>query len=119
MAVRFPQHNYQPVEQLLFRTTEFGDDVDRPLAKQDGTATYFAADIAYHYDKKKRGTNPWRRTAPPPTASRTRSESGGAKTTPPARLRQKSAGDAEQTSGGAGGGWREASGRRRRNRGKR
>lgn len=47
--------DYQPVEQLLFRTTEFGDDVDRPLAKQDGTATYFAADIAYHYDKKKRG----------------------------------------------------------------
>lgn len=47
--------DYRPVEQLLFRTTEFGDDVDRPLAKQDGTATYFAADIAYHYDKNKRG----------------------------------------------------------------
>jgi len=47
--------DYQPVEQLLFRTTEFGDDVDRPLAKQDGTATYFAADIAYHYDKHQRG----------------------------------------------------------------
>ena len=47
--------NYQPVEQWLFRTTDFGDDVDRPLAKQDGTATYFAADIAYHMDKFKRG----------------------------------------------------------------
>ncbi|MDQ6995930.1 MAG: arginine--tRNA ligase, partial [Mariprofundus sp.] len=47
--------DYQPVEQLLFRTTDFGDDVDRPLAKQDGTATYFAADIAYHYDKHQRG----------------------------------------------------------------
>ncbi|WP_240923996.1 arginine--tRNA ligase [Mariprofundus ferrooxydans] len=47
--------DYQPVEHLLFRTTDFGDDVDRPLAKQDGTATYFAADIAYHYDKHLRG----------------------------------------------------------------
>jgi len=47
--------DYKPVEQLLFRTTDFGDDVDRPLAKQDGTATYFAADIAYHYDKHQRG----------------------------------------------------------------
>jgi len=47
--------DYQPIEQLLFRTTEFGDDVDRPLAKQDGTPTYFAADIAYHVDKHERG----------------------------------------------------------------
>jgi arginyl-tRNA synthetase len=47
--------DYKPVEQLLFRTTDFGDDVDRPLAKQDGTATYFAADIAYHDDKHQRG----------------------------------------------------------------
>ncbi len=47
--------DYTPVEQLLFRTTEFGDDVDRPLAKQDGTPTYFAADIAYHMDKHERG----------------------------------------------------------------
>jgi len=47
--------DYQPVEHLLFRTTDFGDDVDRPLAKQDGTPTYFAADIAYHYDKHQRG----------------------------------------------------------------
>ncbi len=47
--------DYKAVEQLLFRSTEFGDDVDRPLAKQDGTATYFAADIAYHFDKHQRG----------------------------------------------------------------
>lgn len=47
--------DYQPVEQWLFKTTDFGDDVDRPLAKQDGTATYFAADIAYHEDKVSRG----------------------------------------------------------------
>ncbi|MDX8387017.1 MAG: arginine--tRNA ligase [Ghiorsea sp.] len=47
--------DYKPVEQQLFRTTQFGDDVDRPLQKQDGTATYFAADIAYHDDKVNRG----------------------------------------------------------------
>ncbi|MDQ6963480.1 MAG: arginine--tRNA ligase, partial [Mariprofundales bacterium] len=47
--------NYQPVEQLLFRTTRFGDSIDRPLQKQDGTPTYFAADIAYHYSKQQRG----------------------------------------------------------------
>ena len=47
--------DYKPARQLLFRTTDFGDDVDRPLAKQDGTATYFAADIAYHEDKHQRG----------------------------------------------------------------
>ncbi len=47
--------DYVAVEQQLFRTTQFGDDVDRPLQKQDGTATYFAADIAYHDDKFNRG----------------------------------------------------------------
>jgi len=47
--------NYKPVEQWLFRTTAYGDDVDRPLAKQDGTSTYFSADIAYHKDKYDRG----------------------------------------------------------------
>ena len=47
--------DYTPVEQWLFRTTDYGDDVDRPLAKQDGTPTYFAADIAYHADKHSRG----------------------------------------------------------------
>ena len=33
----------------------FGDDIDRPLLKSDGSCTYFAADIAYHYDKFRRG----------------------------------------------------------------
>lgn len=47
--------DYEPVEQWLFKSSEFGDDVDRPLMKQDGTATYFAADIAYHKDKHDRG----------------------------------------------------------------
>jgi arginyl-tRNA synthetase len=42
-------------EQLLFRATEFGDDQDRPLIKSDGSYTYFASDIAYHYDKYRRG----------------------------------------------------------------
>ena len=39
----------------LFRSTEFGDDVDRPVRKQDGSWTYFASDIAYHFDKYERG----------------------------------------------------------------
>ncbi len=42
-------------EQTLFRSTDFGDDVDRALMKSDGTYTYFAGDIAYHYNKIKRG----------------------------------------------------------------
>ncbi|MDQ0327061.1 arginyl-tRNA synthetase [Rhodopseudomonas julia] len=42
-------------EQLLFRATLFGDDVDRPLKKADGSYTYFASDIAYHFDKFERG----------------------------------------------------------------
>jgi arginyl-tRNA synthetase len=42
-------------EQTLFRSTEFGDDADRALRKSDGSYTYFAADIAYHYDKLQRG----------------------------------------------------------------
>ena len=41
--------------QTLFRSTNFGDDVDRPLKKSDGSWTYFAADIAYHFDKVARG----------------------------------------------------------------
>ena len=42
-------------EQTLFRATDFGDDVDRPLVKSDGSYTYFAADIAYHRNKYLRG----------------------------------------------------------------
>jgi len=41
--------------QTLFRATEFGDDVDRPLRKSDGSNTYFANDIGYHADKAARG----------------------------------------------------------------
>src|SRR5207253_6245010 len=40
---------------MLFRSTLFGDDVDRPLKKSDGSYTYFAADIAYHRSKFERG----------------------------------------------------------------
>ena len=41
--------------QLLFKATEFGDDIDRPLRKSDESWTYFASDIAYHRDKFRRG----------------------------------------------------------------
>ena len=47
--------DWQPREQELFKATKFGDDVDRPLRKSDGSWTYFASDIAYHLDKYKRG----------------------------------------------------------------
>lgn len=46
---------YEAREQLLFKATNFGDDKDRALMKSDGTWTYFASDIAYHFDKYKRG----------------------------------------------------------------
>jgi len=47
--------DWEPRPQLLFRSTQFGDDVDRPLKKSDGSNTYFANDIACHADKLKRG----------------------------------------------------------------
>ena len=47
--------DWEDREQTLFRATDFGDDVDRPLLKSDGSYTYFAADIAYHLDKFRRG----------------------------------------------------------------
>ena len=47
--------DWEPREQTLFRSTDFGDDVDRPVKKSDGSWTYFAPDIAYHYDKVERG----------------------------------------------------------------
>jgi arginyl-tRNA synthetase len=47
--------DWEPRPQMLFRSTDFGDDVDRPLKKSDGSYTYFASDIAYHYDKLMRG----------------------------------------------------------------
>ena len=47
--------DWEPREQTLFRSTAHGDDVDRPVMKSDGGWTYFAPDIAYHYDKVQRG----------------------------------------------------------------
>ena len=47
--------DWEPREQTLFRATNFGDDVDRPLMKSDGAWTYFATDMAYHKDKIDRG----------------------------------------------------------------
>ena len=47
--------DWEPREQTLFRSTARGDDVDRPVKKSDGAWTYFAPDIAYHYDKIQRG----------------------------------------------------------------
>ncbi|MEM8813309.1 MAG: arginine--tRNA ligase [Pseudomonadota bacterium] len=47
--------DWEDREQTLFRATEFGDDIDRALLKSDGSYTYFASDIAYHYDKYRRG----------------------------------------------------------------
>tara|TARA_R110000765_G_C18959996_1_gene609373 strand:- start:1912 stop:3654 length:1743 start_codon:yes stop_codon:yes gene_type:complete len=47
--------DWEPREQTLFRSTAHGDDVDRPVMKSDGGWTYFAPDIAYHFDKVQRG----------------------------------------------------------------
>ncbi|MBN8958961.1 MAG: arginine--tRNA ligase [Rhizobiales bacterium] len=50
-----PPEDWEDREQTLFRSTDFGDDVDRPLKKSDGSYTYFASDIAYHKSKIDRG----------------------------------------------------------------
>ena len=50
-----PVEDWEDREQTLFRATAFGDDVDRPLMKSDGSYTYFASDIAYHKSKYDRG----------------------------------------------------------------
>ena len=47
--------DWEPRPQTLFRATKFGDDSDRALKKSDGSWTYFAGDVAYHYDKLRRG----------------------------------------------------------------
>jgi arginyl-tRNA synthetase len=49
--------DWEDREQLLFRSTAFGDDMDRTLVKSDGSYTYFASDMAYHRDKFRRGFN--------------------------------------------------------------
>ena len=50
-----PVEDYEDRIQTLFRATAYGDDVDRPLIKSDGSYTYFASDIAYHKNKIDRG----------------------------------------------------------------
>jgi len=50
-----PVEDWEDREQTLFRATAFGDDIDRPLMKSDGSYTYFASDIAYHKSKVDRG----------------------------------------------------------------
>jgi arginyl-tRNA synthetase len=47
--------DWEPREQTLFKSTDYGDDVDRPVMKSDGSWTYFAPDVAYHFDKVSRG----------------------------------------------------------------
>lgn len=50
--------DWEPRPQMLFKATQFGDDIDRPLQKSDGSWTYFAKDIAYHLDKYERTKGP-------------------------------------------------------------
>jgi arginyl-tRNA synthetase len=50
-----PPDDWEPRPLTLFRATRFGDDIDRPIKKSDGSLTYLAADIAYHRDKYRRG----------------------------------------------------------------
>ncbi|SNB61558.1 arginyl-tRNA synthetase [Arboricoccus pini] len=52
-----PIEDWEPTPQLLFRATAYGDDIDRPLKRSNGAWTYFAADLAYHFDKYERGFN--------------------------------------------------------------
>ena len=47
--------DWEPRPQTLFKSTKFGDDVDRPMKKSDGGWTYFSSDIAYHFNKARRG----------------------------------------------------------------
>ncbi|MAJ23020.1 MAG: arginine--tRNA ligase [Candidatus Pelagibacter sp. TMED64] len=49
------KENWKPRKQLLFKSTNFGDDIDRSLQKEDETWTYFANDIAYHHNKISKG----------------------------------------------------------------
>ena len=49
--------DWEPRKQTLFKSTNYGDDVDRPVQKSDGNWTYFAPDVAYHFDKLTRDFN--------------------------------------------------------------
>ena len=62
-----PAEDWEDREQTLFRSTRFGDDVDRPLMKSDGAYTYFASDIAYHKTKIDRGYRTWSTYGAPTT----------------------------------------------------
>ncbi len=48
--------DWEPREQMLFKSSNYGDETDRPLQKSNGEWTYFANDIAYHFDKHQRGS---------------------------------------------------------------
>ena len=48
--------DWEPREQMLFKSSNYGDETDRPLQKSNGEWTYFANDIAYHFDKYQRGS---------------------------------------------------------------
>ena len=61
--------DWEPREQTLFRSTAYGDDTDRPVKKSDGGWTYFAPDIAYHYNKIERGFRRADRRAGAPTTA--------------------------------------------------
>jgi arginyl-tRNA synthetase len=50
-----PVEDWEPTPQLLFKATSYGDEIDRPLKRSNGAWTYFAADLAYHLDKFRRG----------------------------------------------------------------
>jgi len=50
-----PVEDWEPTPQLLFRSTAYGDEIDRPLKRSNGAWTYFAGDLAYHLDKHRRG----------------------------------------------------------------
>ena len=64
MKENFSNYIYEKDNALWFRTTEFNDDKDRVIQKEDGSLTYFAADILYHINKINRGftrlINIWR-----------------------------------------------------------
>ena len=47
--------DWKPIKQLLFKSSSYGDKSDRVIQKENGDWTYFASDIAYHYDKASRG----------------------------------------------------------------
>ena len=83
--------DWEDREQTLFRSTEFGDDIDRPLVKSDGSYTYFAADIAYHRDKFDRGfADHDRRLGRRPRRPRQAHAGGGRRRSPTARPRSTS-----------------------------